>query len=114
MGLACPLHRNAVHWFLGAVIMNPRDNEILIDAWRKETDAAEGVIQDAIKRSQDHAYELGLERGKLNLNKTQLVLEKMILAIDDMMVGKGTSLEQLDGIEQAYDEIKKLYEELSC
>jgi len=96
------------------VIMNARDNQILVDAWNKETNAAEGVIQDAIKRSQDHAYELGLERGKLNLNKTQLVLEKAIVAIDAMMIGTGTKLEQINGVEEAYDEIKKLYEELSC
>ena len=93
--------------------MNSRDKEILIDAWRKETDAAEGVIQDAISHSQNHAYELGIERGKLNLNKTQLVLEKMILAIDDFMIGKGTELDRLNGIEEAYEEVNNLYKELS-
>ena len=94
--------------------MNSRDKEILIDAWRKETDSIEGVIQDSIMRIQDHAYELGIERGKLDINKTLLVLEKMILAIDDFMIGKGTELDRLNGIEQAYEEVNNLHKELSC
>lgn len=94
--------------------MNPRDMEILVSAWNKETTAAEGVIQDMVKRSQDHAYELGLERGKLNLSKTQLVIEQMLVAIDNYMIGKGTELERMNGIEEAYDAMQKLYEELSC
>lgn len=94
--------------------MSSRDKEILIDAWRKETDSIEGVIQDSIMRIQDHAYELGIERGKLDINKTLLVLEKMILAIDDFMIGKGTELDRLNGIEQAYEEVNNLHKELSC
>jgi len=94
--------------------MSSRDKEILIDAWRKETDSIEGVIQDSIMRIQDHAYELGIERGKLDINKTLLVLEKMILAIDDFMIGKGTELDRLNGIEEAYEEVNNLHKELSC
>lgn len=94
--------------------MNARDNQILVDSWNKETNAAEGVIQDAIKRSQDHAYELGLERGKQNINKTLLVIEQTLKAIDADMIGTGTKLERMNGIEEAYAEIEALHTELSC
>lgn len=94
--------------------MNANDREMMVREYDRASDEAQRTFENSIIRLQDHAYELGLERGKLNLNKTQLVLEKAIVAIDAMMIGTGTKLEQINGIEEAYDEIKKLYEELSC
>ena len=94
--------------------MNQKDNELLCDAWMKQTNEAEGVIQDCVKRSQDHAYQLGLERGKQNINKTLLVIEKTLKAIDADMIGTGTKLERMNGIEEAYAEIEALHKELSC
>lgn len=94
--------------------MNQKDNELLCDAWMKQTNEAEGVIQDCIKRSQDHAYQLGLERGKQNINKTLLVIEKTLKAIDADMIGTGTKLERMNGIEEAYAELEALHKELSC
>ena len=94
--------------------MNANDREMMVCEYDRASDDAQRTFENSIIRLQDHAYELGLERGKLNLNKTQLVLEKAIVAIDAMMIGTGTKLEQINGIEEAYDEIKKLYEELSC
>lgn len=94
--------------------MNQKDNELLCDAWMKQTNEAEGVIQDCVKRSQDHAYQLGLERGKQNINKTLLVIEKTLKAIDADMIGTGTKLERMNGIEEAYAELEALHKELSC
>ena len=94
--------------------MNANDREMMVREYDRASDEAQRTFENSIIRLQDHAYELGLERGKLNLNKTQLVLEKAIVAIDAMMIGTGTKLEQINGVEEAYDEIKKLYEELSC
>ena len=94
--------------------MNQKDNELLCDAWMEQTNEAEGVMQDCVKRVQDHAYQLGLERGKQNINKTLLVIEQTIKAIDDQMVGNGTQREQLDGIEAAYEQLEALHKELSC
>ena len=94
--------------------MNARDNQILVNAWNKETNAAEGVIQDCVKRAQDHAYQLGLERGKQNINKTLLVIEQTLKAIDADMIGTGTKLERMNGIEEAYAELEALHKELSC
>ena len=94
--------------------MNQRDNELLCDAWMKQTNEAEGVIQDCVKRSQDHAYQLGLERGKQNINKTLLVIEQTLKAIDADMIGTGTKLERMNGIEEAYAELEALHKELSC
>ena len=94
--------------------MNQKDNELLCDAWMKQTNEAEGVIQDCVKRVQDHAYQLGLERGKQNINKTLLVIEKTLKAIDADMIGTGTKLERMNGIEEAYAELEALHKELSC
>ena len=94
--------------------MNANDREMMVREYDRASDEAQRTFENSIIRLQDHAYELGLERGKLNLNKTQLVLEKAIVAIDAMMIGTGTKLEQINGVEEAYDEIKKLYEELAC
>lgn len=94
--------------------MNQKDNELLCDAWMKQTNEAEGVIQDCVKRSQDHAYQLGLERGKQNINKTLLVIEQTIKAIDDQMAGNGNPIEQIEGIKAAYEQLEALHKELSC
>ena len=96
------------------MIMNANDREMMVREYDRASDEAQRTFENSIIRLQDQAYEIGLERGKLNLNKTQLVLEKAIVAIDAMMTGTGTKLEQINGVEEAYDEIKKLYEELSC
>ena len=96
------------------MIMNANDREMMVREYERASDEAQRTFENSIIRLQDQAYEIGLERGKLNLNKTQLVLEKAIVAIDAMMTGTGTKLEQINGVEEAYDEIKKLYEELSC
>lgn len=94
--------------------MNKQDENMLVSAWNKETDAAEGMIQDSIKRAQDHAYSVGLERGKQNISRTVAVVEQTIKAIDAHMIGTGTELERLNGIEEAYAELEKLLDELSC
>jgi hypothetical protein len=94
--------------------MNANDREMMVREYDRASDEAQRTFENSIIRLQDQAYEIGLERGKLNLNKTQLVLEKAIVAIDAMMIGTGTKLDQINGVEEAYDEIKKLYEELSC
>ena len=94
--------------------MNETDLKILTDAWSKETTAIENAVQEAIKRSQDHAYELGIERGKLNLNKTLLVIEQTIKALDDEIAGNGTRQQQVEGIEAAYEQLEALHKELSC
>ena len=94
--------------------MNANDREMMVREYDRASDEAQRTFENSIIRLQDQAYEIGLERGKLNLNKTQLVLEKAIVAIDAMMTGTGTKLDQINGVEEAYDEIKKLYEELSC
>lgn len=94
--------------------MSATDKTILFDEWMKETNYAEGAIQDAVKRSQDHAYQLGLERGKQNINKTLLVIEQTIKALDDEIAGNGTRREQVEGIEAAYEQLEALHKELSC
>lgn len=94
--------------------MNTQDRDMLVSAWIKETDSAEGVIQDSIKRAQDHAYSVGIERGKQNISKTVAVVEQTIKAIDAYMIGTGTERERLNSIEEAYAELEKLLDELSC
>lgn len=43
--------------------MNTKDKIHLTDEWNRVTDSVEGVIQEAIRNAQDHAYQLGFERG---------------------------------------------------
>lgn len=93
--------------------MNTKDNQILFEVWVSETNEAEGVIQDVVKRAQDHAYQLGLERGKQNINKTLVALEITIKAIDDFMVGNGTTSEQVSNLTDAYEQLEALHKELS-
>lgn len=93
--------------------MNTTDLGIMTVEWNKETTAIENAVEEAIKRSQDFAYQLGLERGKQNINKTLLVIEQTIKALDDEIAGNGTRLEQVNGIESAYEALEALHKELS-
>ena len=94
--------------------MNEKDKKILFDEWVSNTNEAEDVIQDCVKRAQDHAYQLGFERGKLNTNKALIAIEQMIAAIDVMWRGDGTKLEQINGVEEAYRALEELHKELTC
>ena len=94
--------------------MNTNDMNMLIGDWNKHTNALEGVAQDTIKAAQDYAYQCGLERGKQNISRTIEVIEQTTKAIDAHMIGTGTELERMNGIEEAYDALNKLLDELSC
>lgn len=43
--------------------MNAQDKSRLADEWFKQTEAAEVAMQGVIRAAQDHAYQLGFERG---------------------------------------------------
>ena len=44
--------------------MSDRDNAELTEYWRRETMYVNVKIDDAFKNAQDHAYALGLKRGR--------------------------------------------------
>lgn len=94
--------------------MNEIDLEMMVRDFRRAEQEAQNTFEHSIIRLQDAAYAMGLERGKQNINKTLLVIEQTIKAIDDQMVGNGTQREQLDGIEAAYEQLEALHKELSC
>lgn len=96
------------------MIMNATDRETMVRDYERASDEAQRTFEHSIIRLQDAAYAMGLERGKLNLNKTQLVIEKMLVAVDNLMAGNGTKAEQVSGLEAAYEDLTALYEELSC
>jgi hypothetical protein len=97
--------------------MNQNDLNMLTDDWFKQTNAAEGVIQDAVKRAQDYAYQMGLERGQGNINKVILVLENMVSETDNFIFNKKNDEFVYSGnFEKAYKALEELLEELqeSC
>ena len=94
--------------------MNEIDREMMVRDYNRAEQEAQNTFEHSITRLQDAAYAMGLERGKQNINKTLLVIEQTIKAIDDQMVGNGTQREQLDGIEAAYEQLEALLKELSC
>lgn len=94
--------------------MNEIDREMMVRDYNRAEQEAQNTFEHSIIRLQDAAYAMGLERGKQNINKTLLVIEQTIKAIDDQMVGNGTQREQLDGIEAAYEQLEALHKELSC
>lgn len=63
--------------------MNKNDNNLLINEWNRQTNTAEGVIQDCVKRAQDHAYQVGLERGF----ESQRVYYAVLEALQDVVEG---------------------------
>ena len=94
--------------------MNANDREMMVREYDRASDEAQRTFENSIIRLQDHAYQLGLERGKQNINKTLLVIEQTLKAIDADMIGTGTKLERMNGIEEAYAELEALHKELSC
>ena len=94
--------------------MNTTDREMMVRDYERAEQEAQNTFEHSIIRLQDAAYAMGLERGKQNINKTLLVIEQTIKAIDDQMAGNGNPIEQIEGIEAAYEQLKALHKELSC
>ena len=94
--------------------MNATDREMMVRDYERAEQEAQNTFEHSIIRLQDAAYAMGLERGKQNINKTLLVIEQTIKAIDDQMAGNGNPIEQIEGIEAAYEQLKALHKELSC
>ena len=94
--------------------MNEIDREMMVRDYNRAEQEAQNTFEHSIIRLQDAAYAMGLERGKQNINKTLLVIEQTIKAIDADMIGTGTKLERMNGIEEAYAELEALHKELSC
>jgi hypothetical protein len=94
--------------------MNEVDREMMVRDYDRASNEAQNTFEHSIIRLQDAAYAMGLERGKQNINKTLLVLEQTIKAIDDQMAGNGSRREQVGGIEAAYEQLEALHKELSC
>ena len=94
--------------------MNATDREMMARDYERASNEAQNTFEHSIIRLQDAAYAMGLERGKQNINKTLLVIEKTLKAIDADMIGTGTKLERMNGIEEAYAELEALHKELSC
>lgn len=76
--------------------MNTRDKEMLVSEWNKHTDAAEGVIQEAIRAAQDAAYQIGIERGFSCYHKAILALEHASCALLD--AGNKAASEEIDKV----------------
>lgn len=94
--------------------MNEVDREMMVRDYERASNEAQNTFEHSIIRLQDAAYAMGLERGKQNINKTLLVIEKTLKAIDDQMAGNGSRREQVEGIEAAYEALEALHKELSC
>lgn len=94
--------------------MNEVDREMMVRDYERASNEAQNTFEHSIIRLQDAAYAMGLERGKQNINKTLLVIEQTLKAIDDQMAGNGNPIEQIEGIEAAYEQLEALHKELSC
>ena len=94
--------------------MNEIDREMMVRDYNRAEQEAQNTFEHSIIRLQDAAYAMGLERGKQNINKTLLVIEQTIKAIDDQMAGNGNPIEQIEGIKAAYEQLEALHKELSC
>lgn len=94
--------------------MNATDREMMVRDYERAEQEAQNTFETSIIRLQDAAYAMGLERGKLNVNKTLIAIEQMISAIDVMWRGDGTKLEQINGVEEAYAVLEELHKELTC
>lgn len=92
--------------------MNAKDKEMLTAQYLSAESEVNNSYEYAVIRMQDAAYQMGLERGQGNINKVIAVFEQMTVAIDDFMTGKGTELQRLNAIEEAYDAMTAMNKEL--
>jgi hypothetical protein len=76
--------------------MNATDQGILSSDWRRETDAAESAIQEAVKSAQDSAYQLGFDRGFASYHKAIAALESASCALLD--AGNKAASEEIDRV----------------
>ena len=76
--------------------MNTQDRDLLVNEWRKETDAAGAVIQEAVKSAQDSAYQLGFDRGFSSYHKVIKALENASCALLD--AGNKSASEEIDRV----------------
>lgn len=81
--------------------MNSKDREILTSEYLYAERSVSSAFENTVIAMQDAAYNTGLERGKMNINKTLIALEK---AMDSIESGDGKALQILN----------ELHEELSC
>jgi hypothetical protein len=60
--------------------MNEADTNELTEYWNRETRYVNDKVDDALKDAQDHAYALGMKRGKEDANARLTVAAPDLLA----------------------------------
>lgn len=63
--------------------MNQQDLDELTEYWHRETNYVNGKVDDALKSAQDHAYALGLARGREEAAKMAADRVRSTVLIDD-------------------------------
>ena len=69
--------------------MNTKDLNELTEYWHRETNYVNGKVDDAFKSAQDHAYALGLARGRAE------AAEMAASRVRDTVILEGGSVEEL-------------------